>query len=148
MDENEAKRDALLDNYAKAHELYIHEDNLCWTKINHLVILNSGFFAAWGFLVLSVDNTQRHLRALAVGLCAFAFLINALLGAMLICGAYYLSKRKERCIYYESKIIKNAKDRIHTGRVKSNSLTLRIMYLTPALLCIVWIGILLLSINL
>ena len=40
----------LLAEYKEVTRLYSHEDNLCWTKVNHFSVISSILFAAFAFL--------------------------------------------------------------------------------------------------
>jgi hypothetical protein len=40
----------LIEQYKIAVELYKHEDNLNWTKLNHLFYINTGLWAVMGLI--------------------------------------------------------------------------------------------------
>ena len=102
--------------YRIAVELYRHEDNLNWTKLNHLFYINAGLWAVTGFIAQSNGTKNGPLpidpRLLMLTVSLIGMIACAALGVALWFGIKYMLNRKNAVIRIEERLIKHGGDYI------------------------------------
>lgn len=89
----------LVEQYKIAVELYNHEDNLNWTKLNHLFYVNAGLWAVMGLIVRfgTTENGSVLIDPrLIIGMVSLTGMtVSAALGVALWFGVTYMHNRKK-----------------------------------------------------
>ena len=97
--------------YRIAVELYRHEDNLNWTKLNHLFYINAGLWAVMGFIAQSNGTKNGPLpidpRLLMLTVSFIGMIACFALGVALWFGIKYMLNRKNAVIRIEERLIKH-----------------------------------------
>jgi hypothetical protein len=92
--------DILKCQYACAIDLYMHEDELNWKKLNNLFYITSALLFILSFI--SVGNFPYDVNPMLLGaLSAFGAIISTSFGLTLRYGVAYLLARKEKVIQIE-----------------------------------------------
>ena len=113
--------------YETAVQLYQHEDNLCWKKINHMLYGNAGIFALY----------QLDLFDLVPIL--FAVFVNAVFFLFLIGGTKHMAKRKrELCAIQEQLQAEVEVDDVMLS-FKVWTLSMCLMLVAPIALILLWV---------
>lgn len=148
-----AEHEILINQYLVAADLYKHEDELNWQKVNHLLYLNAALGAILGFVIERGSN----------GLVGFGFgelLVVVSLAGLLVSsgfaltvwlGTNYLQTRKAAVIVVEERlkalggeyVVKpnEALGRLHS-RFQQASPTRWVLRLVPIGLALLWLAIL------
>ncbi|WP_343041823.1 GNAT family N-acetyltransferase [Streptomyces typhae] len=143
-------REAMLHaQYQIAVDLYQHEDNLNWQKLNNFFYITAGLAAATAFF-LSKDGAGGALgKGLAMIVTVIGVGVSLGFSLMLRFGNQYLLARKETVIELEEYMAWHGGDRIvsrRTGGPGSAYLmvspTGKIMTLLPILVAVCWLAIL------
>ncbi|MEW2619811.1 GNAT family N-acetyltransferase [Streptomyces sp. NPDC048106] len=137
--------------YTVAVDLYKHEDNTNWQKLNNFLYITAGLAAALGF-TFGADKdsvSAGSARALGVAIC-FVGVVSALAFAqMLRFGRRYLSARKRSAIELEEVLAWHGGQRV-VGRDAETagndwlrqSPTGLVMIVLPLLVGLAWLGVL------
>ncbi len=141
-----SSHETLRTQYEFAMELYQHEDNLNWNKLNNLFYVNMGLCAIIGFFIDSGTGggtLQISTRFMFGVICLVGLIISAAFGVAIWYGIFYLQKRKEAVVMIEEKLI--ADGGVHVVSVPEEkhvhlhiSPTTWMLRLVPVLLAIVW----------
>jgi len=134
-------------NYDNAMEMYRHEDNLNWTKINHLLVINTALIGFLGLVIANIGKitTENLIIAFIIILFSiFGITANILFYIAIKSGILYLQNRKEQTATIE-RIIKNmggveivgSKQRDDKRFIRSNTIT--VMSIIPIVLIIIWV---------
>ncbi|WEK55887.1 MAG: GNAT family N-acetyltransferase [Candidatus Cohnella colombiensis] len=141
----------ILQQYEVAMELYKHEDQLNWSKINHLLYVTGGLFAVVSFLsnVISPEDTF-FLYFLSV-ISGVGILASYMFNIAISNGVIYLQRRKQSVVDIE-KIL------VHMGGYKvvsvnydqlekhyKRSPTTNVMKMIPKGIGIIWCCVLLVT---
>ncbi len=149
MDEKAPSTEILLEQYQKAIELYQHEDDLNWSKLNHLLYVNSGLWAILGFILQAnkgaVGMFTTDLLVTVVG--SFGLLVSLIFEVALWFGGLYMYERKKAVIRIEKRLIELGGAHVVSVPEEKQSYLLQsptmwILRLIPLLLAATWIGIL------
>lgn len=95
----------LKEQFAQALDLYKHEDNLNWSKINHLLYINTGLLGIYGFLfdkqnLLSGEKLSWMISFIPI----MGIVISVSFGIAIFAGISYLKQRKEQAALIETEI--------------------------------------------
>jgi len=134
-------------NYKNAMKLYTHEDQLNWTKINHLLTINMGLI---GFTGLIITNTNRIVlesnifAGIIIFISLFGIAVNLLFNIAIENGIFYLQNRKKSVATIEHTIISMGGINIVTNKKKDDerlnrSNTIYIKKIIPKLFCALWV---------
>lgn len=138
--------ETLRTQYEFAMELYQHEDNLNWNKLNNLFYVNMGLCAIISFFMDSgtAGGTFQISTRLVFGvICLVGLLISAAFGVAIWYGILYLQKRKEAVVTIEKILIADGGTYVvSTPEEKKVHLhispTTWMLRLVPVLLALVW----------
>jgi len=126
--------------YESAQELYRHEDNLCWKKINNMLYVNFGLFVLFGV-------APGMMSVLAM---FFGGTINLIFFVFLLGGTRHMSKKKRELTAIQEAILKALPaEKNESGeqepavkmKFKPWTLSMRMMLVTPLALLLVWLGL-------
>lgn len=141
----EATPMVLVENLHIANQLYLHEDNLNWTKIRFLVtILFSLIVAAWALTQLPNWGQARSLEgsanaALSVLLIISGFLILHSVGRKIHSGLRFMASHKECVRLLESRLASMQAGFVTPVlKVPETAETIKIMKWLPAFSVIAW----------
>lgn len=139
----------VIENLHDAITLYLHEDNLNWTKLGMLVSFIFALVTAF-FVILEKENTPGNL-ILSTMILSVGLILTYIFTEKIKSGIHYMSKHKEKVILLE-KIIKFYKPNhvqlldVIDKKINKNSTTLQLMLIMPQLAYILWPSCFLLSI--
>ncbi|MFI0777879.1 GNAT family N-acetyltransferase [Streptomyces sp. NPDC021212] len=143
-------REAILHTqYGTAVDLYKHEDNLNWQKLNNFFYITAGIAAAIAFCLGKEGAGGTLGTALAAILAIIGFGVSLGFAAMLRFGRQYLLARKEAVIELEEYMAWHGGERIVNRRTSDPgsaylkvSPTGAIMVLLPVLVSFCWVAVL------
>lgn len=149
---SEGKRETLIEEYKVAVELYTHEDNLNWTKLNHLLYINAGLVTVMGFILKACgpDSPMPGSPRLFIGMVSLiGFIVSSALGIALWFGIKYMHSRKDRVVDVEEALVEyGGRHIVSAGSVVSQpkgflkrSPTTLMLRLVPIVLSLVWLVI-------
>ena len=99
----------LAEQYGTAVDLYKHEDNLNWTKLNHLFYINAGLWTILGFIAQSNGTESGTLpinpHLLMVTVSVIGMIVCAALGVALWFGIKYMHNRKDAVTRIEERLV-------------------------------------------
>lgn len=132
----------VLEQYNRAVELYIHEDNLNWSKINHLFYVNGVFVALLTFISNS-KSPSDNLSIYYVITAFLGFISSTLFTVSISSGIIYLKKRKKSVRKIESILqslngLRVISDLNHKEKVLKNSPTTVVIRLIPIIITGLW----------
>ncbi|WP_039938070.1 GNAT family N-acetyltransferase [Streptomyces himastatinicus] len=141
-------REAILHvQYEVAVDLYKHEDNLNWQKLNNLFYITAGLAAAMAFSLGKEGAGGTLGKALAGVISVIGFGVSMGFSLMLRYGRQYLLARKEAVIELEEYMAWLGGERIVNRRASDPragylkvSPTGLIMVLLPVLVALCWLG--------
>lgn len=115
----------LLNQYAHAIDLYKHEDNLNWNKLNNLLYVTTALFAAYGVLVTMGTNRPGFdpLDFLLLGVCLLGLTASVVFLTTLIAGVTYLDARKAALTHIEEQLMMAGGARIISADVGQRKFT-------------------------
>lgn len=134
--------DDILDNLSNAIDLYLHEDNLNWTKLAMLVSFTFAFMTA--FFVLFEQPYSIVNSALSIFLISFGIFITYMFDVKIKSGQHYMSSHKKKVQKIE-RILQYFKPNhvmlinIQDSKISNTSVTLQFMKLLPQISYAVWI---------
>jgi predicted GNAT superfamily acetyltransferase len=143
-------REAMLHaQYAISVDLYKHEDNTNWQKLNNFFYITAGLAAAAAFS-LDKEGADGPLgKGLAVIIAIIGFAASVAFSQMLRFGRQYLLARKEAVIELEEQMAWHGGQRIVTWQpsvpgdtVLKVSPTGKIMVFLPILVAVCWLAVL------
>jgi len=141
----------LLEQYKIAVELYNHEDNLNWAKLNNLFYVNAGLWAAVGFIIQfgSAENGSFpiSLRFFMGMASVIGMIVCVALGVALWFGVMYMNDRKGAVIRIEKALIRYGGKYIVSQRSRGRkergilrrSPTMWVLKSVPIVFFIVWL---------
>lgn len=142
-------REAMLHaQYAISVDLYKHEDNTNWQKLNNFFYITAGLAAATAFSLGKEGAGGSLGRSLAIVIAIIGFAASIAFSQMLRFGRQYLLARKAAVIELEEQMAWHGGQRIVTWQSPKPSNTLKIsptgaiMVLLPALVSLCWLLIL------
>ena len=97
---NNCSAELLAEQYKTAVDLYIHEDNLVWQKINFFLIISSALFALDGWLPKALTNPITSIL-----LSTFGIIVSVLFYMAISNGLEYMLARKNAVMEIEMKLI-------------------------------------------
>jgi predicted GNAT superfamily acetyltransferase len=135
--------------YQVAVDLYKHEDNLNWNKLNNFFYITAALAAAASFAFNSGENNHRFSDRLALVIAVIGFASSLAFAAMLLWGRRYLLDRKDAVARMERYIVWHGGQRV-VGREPSGpakdglrqSPTGLIMILLPFFVGLCWVALL------
>ncbi|NLE44606.1 MAG: hypothetical protein GX620_07775 [Chloroflexi bacterium] len=135
--------------YERALDLYVHEDNLNWTKLHNLLYLNGGLLAIAGFTVDFTDGLMPLSpsdRTIILGIAALGILTSLVFAIALHFGAQYLLARKAAAARLEACLTEEEDHWVVRTRTSHKSAlrvspTLWLLRATPLVFCLAWIGL-------
>ncbi len=154
-EDNHEETKILIEQYKTAVELYVHEDNLNWTKLNHLFYINGGLWAVMG-LGFKIDDDNTFMLCtpqLFMGMVSLTGIIVSLaLGTALWLGTIYMQNRKLRVVDIEKALIRHGGKCIVSPSPGVTSFlrkspTLLMLRLVPIVLLTIWVIILIVNIT-
>jgi hypothetical protein len=121
--------------------LYLHEDNLNWTKFGMLVSFTFAFMAAFFFVLQNESSTVGMvLNTLLLG---FAMVINYIFDHKIKSGLYYMNSHKEKIKkiermlkYFQPNFVMMIE--AYDQRVAGRSKTAKLMEMMPLLGYLIW----------
>jgi len=146
--------DILIHQFYVAASLYLHEDQLNWQKLHHLLYINVGLGAVTGFVLengvgrvggVGLDTVFLILGGIGI-LVAFAF------GVAIWFGTLYLQNRKAALVALEQDLGTHGGEAVvnlpaHLQAINPRfawvSPTVWVLRLFPVLLALLWAGLLL-----
>ncbi|MGI5136828.1 GNAT family N-acetyltransferase [Streptomyces sp. CA-106110] len=148
-------KEALLQaQYAVAVDLYKHEDNTNWQKLNNFFYITAGLAAALGF-TFGADKDSglaQDVRSLAVVICVIGLGSAIAFAQMLRFGRRYLSARKHSAMELEEVLAWHGGQRIVGREAEAagnewlkQSPTGLVMVLLPALVAASWTAMLIVT---
>ncbi|MEU0842882.1 GNAT family N-acetyltransferase [Streptomyces sp. NPDC005962] len=143
-------REAILHaQYQIAVDLYKHEDNLNWQKLNNFFYITAGLAAATAFFLGKEGAGGTLGKVLAVIISIIGFGVSLGFSQMLRFGRQYLLARKEAVIELEEYMAWHGGERIVNRRTSDPgsaylkvSPTGAIMVLLPVLVSLCWLAVL------
>ena len=147
----------LREQYKLAVELYEHEDDLNWRKLNHLFYINIGLWAVIGFIA-KFDSSNLFFAVSPYFLLVMVSLIGLILslafGVALWFGVNYMHSRKDVVVAIEKILVQHGgRYIVSTGpengeekRFLKRSPTTWVLRSVPILLSIAWVIIFIMSI--
>ncbi|WP_030683797.1 GNAT family N-acetyltransferase [Streptomyces cellulosae] len=144
------RQELLQAQYMVAVDLYKHEDNTNWQKLNNFFYITAGLAAALGF-TLGVEKDESAMqdlaRSLALIICVIGFGCAIAFSQMLRFGRRYLSARKDAASALEEvlawhggqRIVARNADRTGNEWLKQSPTGL-IMVLLPVLVAVCWVA--------
>lgn len=133
--------DDIIENLHDAIALYLHEDNLNWTKFGMLVSFTFAFMASF-FVLLNQDATPMNLVVLSC-LISVAIFINYIFHIKILSGIEYMGEHKkkvkkiERMLkYYQPNHVMMIN--ISKQNVAKTSKTVHLMKFVPMIGYVVW----------
>lgn len=144
-------KDIILHQYEIAIDLYKHEDQLNWSKINHLFYVTSGILllvslAYSNFEGISLNQVMSLISTLGI-------LSSVMFSIALRSGIIYMQERKKAVIEIEQKIISNkgvkviSSDFIHKYKLLKKSPTTIVMNIIPVFLTVLWALVLFINLS-
>ena len=139
--------------YERAVDLYVHEDQLNWTKLNNLFYVTGGLLAVLGFtldvsdgLVPLDESEAAVLRIVSV----FGMLVSIVFAVALHFGVKYLLARKAAVIRLEHRLAGIAECRVVMPQDPDDSgmqvsPTGHLLRYTPIAVTCIWVGLLVAS---
>ena len=120
---------SLQEHYRIAMELYRHEDDLNWRKLNNMFYVNAGLFAVVWFLIKAEDGEAINIpiasdpvreEAINMLLTSDPVRVVAFIGAVvsigfavaIISGVHYMLNRKESVTLIEDELYKRGLEKI------------------------------------
>lgn len=115
----------LLNQYAHAIDLYKHEDNLNWNKLNSLFYVTTALFTAYGVLMMVGTNRPGldSLDFLLLGVCLLGLTASVVFLTTLIAGVTYLDARKAALTHIEEQLIMAGGARVISADVGQRKFT-------------------------
>ena len=150
----------ILEQYKIAVELYKHEDNLNWTKLNHLFYINAGLWAVVGFIIQfgGAENGSLpiNFRFFMVMVSLIGMIISGALGVALWFGVRYMHNRKRAVILIEETLVHHGGEYIVSPSsgapeergILGRSPTTWVLKSVPIVFFIVWLVVLCINIQL
>ena len=144
----------LLEQLKIATDLYKHEDNLNWTKLNNLFYINAGLWAILGFIIefggVNSSSFPINLNFIMTMVSIIGIIVSIALGIALWCGVRYMQHRKETVTFIEEKlipyggqnIVSSSQEILERKRFFQQSPTTLVLKSVPVLFIIVWIIVL------
>ena len=139
-----ANSEVIAQQYESAVSLYIHEDNLNWSKTNHLLIITGGLFTLLG-LIPKLPNKYERLSML--GLCITGILASAIFTIAIYSGIKYMQHRKMRVVNLEKLIHYSGGMNVVTEpfglkkKLFQKSFTTQAMKIIPWIIMVCWLVI-------
>ncbi len=136
--------------YGAALELYMHEDNLNWNKLQNYLYITVAIAAALGFLLIQGEGRSDippilPITALAFTLCGIGFLTSFAFAVALASGTIYLQVRKESLCELEDIYINRSGIRIVSAFMRRKLLrrspTTWTLRLTPVIGIAGWLAV-------
>ena len=151
---NESTLETLLEQYKIAIDLYKHEDNLNWRKLNHLFYVNAGLWAVIGFIIEHdfPNETFSIPFPLFTGMVSLiGLIVSVAFGIALWYGIEYMHSRKDVAAKIEDSLIQFGGKRIVSlyaeskkrKRYLKESPTTWMLRLVPILFSSIWFIVLL-----
>lgn len=137
----------LLQQYNVAIDLYKHEDDQNWSKLNHLFYVTGGLLFVTTFAYDSLYASKLSITIIVISL--IALIITYLFDVTMIDGIDYLQKRKKSVIEIEEILSAETNTRIVSTNFEKNSKkyqkskTTSIMIIIPKLFICTWLLIML-----
>lgn len=143
----------LVEQYKLAGDLYKHEDDLNWKKLNNLFYVNAAMWAIYGFVLRGYNPDHGILENpnLLISVMSLIGIITCFFFAVaLLCGIKYLQMRKDSMIDLEKKVVDLGgkhivslaeKERNEKAGLKQRSWTIHVLRLSPILPAVIWIVI-------
>lgn len=136
-------KDFLIEQYKVAIDLYKHEDELNWSKMNHLFYVTVGMMVVLTFIYDSLENIVLSVGMLLLSFIAIA--IAYLFHGSIKSGIKYLQRHKrsvyeiEDLLYIETgrRVVSTKFEKEYNNFQKSYSS--RTMFFIPRLLIAVWV---------
>ncbi len=135
----------LIPQYEQAVALYMHEDNLNWSKLNHLFYITAGLFGVFTYAINSPLNP--HMLAMFLFFVSLLGIVSSFLFYSTVkSGVDYLSRRKDAVIAIEKKLdilggtLIVGKD-LYKNSLLKRSLTSKIMQDLPLFIMMIWLVI-------
>lgn len=92
--------DTILEQYKIAVDLYKHEDNLNWTKLNNLFYINAGLWAVVGLIIqfgdVENDILPIDFRFFMIIISLIGMIISIALSVALWYGVEYMGNKKRQ----------------------------------------------------
>ncbi|MFW5841657.1 MAG: N-acetyltransferase family protein [Bacillota bacterium] len=139
----------LLENYQTAKELYMHEDTLTWSKVNHLFYVTASLGAA----IVIAANINTH-NALYIGMLIVSIigiLASILFNIAIRSGLIYMQSRKAALERIEAHLKRHGGTEVlyiktnKNMRRLSRSYTEYVLKALPLTLIAVWISVFIIS---
>jgi hypothetical protein len=128
---------ALRANYELAQRLYLHEDNLNWSKISRSITVFAGLVSAVYLLSVKKTNLPLDIVVIILGAALLIFL-----SATLESGLFFMHSYKQAIRILESRMKLLYPDLLPLiWRVPSRSATVRILSYAIYPLLVVWLGL-------
>jgi len=136
-------KEIVVNQYERAIDLYIHEDNLNWSKLNHFFYITGGLFV---IASLWPDINSMSFCGFLLVISLLGMLSSWLFSIALSSGIDYLQTRKQAVVDVERILIKNKGVRIvsthYNEGIKNKQLrkspTTKVMKNIPLIMLIVW----------
>lgn len=141
--------DILLEQYQIAVQLYQHEDELNWAKLNHLFYINSGLWAIVGF-ILQADIAQHaplDPNFVVTFVSAVGLVVSVAFEIALWYGTLYMYSRKNAVIHIEKALIEQGGAHLVSVPTEAPSYlhrspTMWMLRAVPALFTLAWLAML------
>ena len=133
--------DLLEKQYEIAVDLYLHEDNLNWSKLNNLFYISGGLVAVVSILAsLSSENLLYSILIVSI----LGILSASLFSVTIHSGVTYMMERKKKVMEIEKLMIRKNATRVVLPSVSSQSMLMtksptgQVMIWLPRLILAVW----------
>ena len=103
---SEARLNAVLNQYDIAVDLYKHEDQLNWSKLNHLLYITGGLGALFGFFLNHRDSIRFQYIDPLVMVSLLGVLVSGGFAVVIWMGIRYLALRKEEIMKMELGLVR------------------------------------------
>ena len=144
--------DILIHQFYVAASLYLHEDQLNWQKLHHLLYINVGLGAVTGFVL---ENGIRNVGGLGLNtvfllLGGIGVLVALAFGVAIWFGTLYLQNRKAALAALEEDLNTHGGEavvnlpahlQVISPRFARVSPTIWVLRLFPVLLALLWAGL-------
>jgi len=146
--------DILIHQFYIAASLYLHEDQLNWQKLHHLLYINVGLGAVTGFVL---ENGMGNVGGIGLNtvfliLGAIGIMVAFAFGVAIWFGTLYLQNRKAALAALEESLAEHGGEavvnlpphlQVINPRFARVSPTVWVLRLFPVLLALLWSGLLL-----
>lgn len=129
--------------YQVAVDLYLHEDNLNWSKLNNLFYISGGLVAVISILAsLSSENLLYSILIVSV----LGIISSVLFSIAITSGVHYMNNRKQTVMSIEKLLISKNGTKVVLPQINAHTSLLRksptskVMVNIPRFILSVWIG--------